>query len=247
MPVKPLVFLHGWGQSGRIWHEQRAYFSSMYAVNTPCLPGHGSAPGAPAADWVDRLAAGLPENPAIIVGWSLGGILAIRMALTYPGHVAALVLVATTPCFCCRPDWPFGCADDIFHMFEAGVRESPARTVRHFFNLMLHGDGLSRARVRAIADAAMEQKHPAGTDGLQEGLALLASEDLRDQLAKLSLPCLVVHGTTDTVVPVAAGTYLADHIAGATFIRYAGAGHAPFLTRTETFNRKLEVWCRNII
>jgi len=246
MPVKPLVFLHGWGQSGRIWHEQRAYFSSMYAVSTPCLPGHGSAPGAPAADWVDGLAAGLPESPAIVVGWSLGGILAMRLALAYPGHVAALVLVSATPCFCRRPDWPLGCADAVFRSFEADVRESPARAARHFFNLMLHGDGLSRARMRDIANAAMEHEHPAGIDGLREGLALLASEDLRDQLAKLSLPCLVVHGTTDTVVPVAAGTYLADHITGATFIRCAGAGHAPFLSQAETFNRQLEAWCRNI-
>ncbi len=244
--MKPLVFLHGWGQSDRIWHAQRTYFSGRHPLGMPCLPGHGGAPEAPATDWTDRLATSLPATPAVLIGWSLGGLLAIRLALAYPARVAALVLVATTPCFCRRTDWPLGCADDVFHDFETGVQKDPARAARHFFNLMLHGDGLSCAQSRAVARAAMERDRPAGAAALHEGLTLLAGLDLRAQLAELALPCLVLHGTADAVVPVTAGAYLAEHIAGAAFVRLEGAGHAPFLTQAEIFNRKLEAWCRNI-
>ncbi len=243
--MKPLVFLHGWGQSARIWQAQQPLFASRGPVLMPNLPGHGGTSDVPAPDWVVRLAAGLPRQPAMIVGWSLGGMLAIRIALASPERVAALVLVGTTPRFRRARDWKAGCPADIFHRFEQDVRGDPARAVRRFVSLMLHGDDLPHARRRAIM-AAANPDEPPSVDALRHGLDLLDRMDLRAQLARLRLPCLVMHGTRDAVTPFAAGAFLAANIAGAELVSF-DAGHAPFLTRADAFNHRLEAWCRKII
>jgi len=246
----PLAFLHGWGQSARVWHGQREHFSQGWSVNMLNLPGHGGAADAPASEWVNILQASLPEEPCVLVGWSLGGMLAMQLAAAFPQRIAGLVLVSTTPCFCNRPGWTHGCPDEVFRDSESGVKENTAKAMIRFFALILHvlhGDDLTRLEFNAIAKAAVDRTHPASTDGLIHGLSLLRDLDLRNMLSDIDIPCLVMHGDQDAVVPLAAGEYLADHISGAALERFEGCGHAPFLTETGKFNQRLEDWCRNIM
>lgn len=241
-----LVFLHGWGQSARVWHEQRTHFSPDWPVCTPNFPGHGGTPDAQMSEWLNILIAGLPES-SLLVGWSLGGMLAIQMAALSPQKIAGLVLVSTTPCFRNGTDWDAGCSDAIFKNFESGLQDHAARTISRFFALMLHGEVLSRPEFNAIVRDAVDRSHPASADGLRQGLTLLRELDLRNVLTGIKAPCLIMHGDQDAVVPLAAGEHLDGHIPGATFERFEGCGHAPFLTQPAKFNQLLEGWCRNII
>jgi len=245
--MTPLVFLHGWGQSARIWHEQLVRFSLEWPVSMLNLPGHGGAVDAPAPEWGNVLLAQMPTEPAVIIGWSLGGMLATELARMQPQRVAGLALVSTTPCFCNRPGWDAGCADSVFRDFELGVQENSARAMGRFFALMLHGDALSRPEYNAITRVAADRGHPASTEGLRQGLSLLGALDLRHKLTGIEAPCLVMHGEADAVVPLTAGEYLAGHIPKAAFERFAKCGHAPFLTQAGKFNQRLEDWCRNVI
>ena len=244
--MTPLVFFHGWGQSVRVWHGQQAHFSSEWPVSALNLPGHGGAADAMACEWVNISQAGLPEEPSVLVGWSLGGMLAIELAHRQPERVAGLVLVSTTPCFRNKPGWTHGCSDAVFRDFESGVQENSAKAMSRFFALMLHGDDLTRPEYNDIARAAVDRTHPASADGLRQGLSLLGDLDLRDLLTGIKAPCLVMHGDEDAVVPLAAGEYLAEHIPGAALEGFEGCGHAPLLTQAGKFNQRLEDWCRNI-
>lgn len=238
-----MAFLHGWGQSARIWHGQRHAFADARFIN---LPGHGGAAQAPAQAWVDRLAEALPDTPAILVGWSLGGLLAIQIALRHPHRVAALVLVSTTPCFAGRPDWPYGCEQTLLDGFRAGVEGASAKTLSRFFALMLHGDGLPRADYNALARASIDKQQQPTPAAMLEGLELLERMDLRQALHTIRQPALVVHGADDAVIPVGAGRFLADALPEARWLQFATCGHAPFLTHRNAFNRQLEAWCQSI-
>ncbi|MDX8410618.1 MAG: alpha/beta fold hydrolase [Mariprofundaceae bacterium] len=244
--MNPMLFMHGWGLSSQAWHGQAAYFSSRYDARFVNLPGHGGAPEANAEAWPDMLLRQMPDEPVIAVGWSLGGMLALHLALAHPERFRALVLVAATPRFTCAADWLHGCPDAMFDDFEAGVAQASNKALSRFFALMLHGDGLSRRRYQEIARQAVDRRHPPSSSALAVGLHWLARLDLRADLPKLNLPCLVMYGDGDRIVPPAAGHFMAGHLPHAREYIFSGCGHAPFLTQAETFNQQLETWCRAI-
>ena len=244
--MPPLVFLHGWGQSSRIWQHQADHFRRFAPVLTPQLPGHGGAAEAPPEAWLETLAAGLPDKPAVLVGWSLGGMLALELAHGFPERVAALALVSTTPCFRARDDWPHGCADATFRAFEQAVRAHSPKALARFFALMLQGDALPRSRTNELARHYIDREHPPTAGALAGGLALLAMLDLRRQLPHIKQPVWVAHGDHDAIIPAAAGHDLAGQLPHAAWHRFDACGHAPFLTQAEDFQQRLEAWCRNI-
>ena len=192
------------------------------------------------------LAEALPDAPAILVGWSLGGMLALQLAESHPGRVAGLALVSTTPCFGTRPDWPHGCSEATFRAFADGVGGNSTKLLGRFFALMLQGDGLARSRFNALAREAVDRRHPPSAAGLAAGLELLTDLDLRPLLPGIAQPAWVAHGDGDAVVPAAAGLELAGRLPLAAWHGFTQAGHAPFLTQPAAFEHGLEAWCRNI-
>jgi len=209
------------------------------------LPGHGGMPEAPVGEWPGILIRQCPERPIIMIGWSLGGMLALQLALRYSIRITSLVLVSTTPCFCRKKGWEHGCRESVFGNFEQGVAVHSHKTMSRFFALMFHDDELSRSTYNRLARAAVDRFHPPTQGALAAGLEILSNLDLRAELHKLHLPCLVLHGECDTVVPIAAGRALAAGIADARFLGLPDCGHAPFLTQANLFNQILEEWCRN--
>lgn len=242
----PMAFLHGWGQSRQIWYQQISTFPEALFLN---LPGHGGS--AEHDDWIEAIAGQLPDSPSIIVGWSLGGIIAMQLALKCPEKVKGLALISTTPSFCNRADreqaaWENGCQQDVFDAFESGIRENSAKTMGRFFMLMLQGDGISRSDYNRIAKAGIDKKYPPTQATLTKGLDHLVSTDLREAVASISIPTLVMHGAQDAIIPTAAGAWLAKALPQATWQAFDSCGHAPFLTHPEAFNESLERWCQTI-
>ncbi len=246
--MKPaLVFLHGWAQSPLAWRWQRAWFESRgFRVKTPGLPGHGDAPDAPGEDWTGILARALPDAPLVLVGWSLGGLLAMKLALAMPKRVAGLALVGATPCFRARPDWPHGADEASFLTFVHAAESGAPRLLQRFFLLMLHGESFSRAEMHALAQTVVDKRHPPTRQGLLAGLSLLESCDLRPESQRIHTPTLVVHGEQDAVTPPAAGRWLAEHLPRGRWHPMPG-GHAPHLAQPKAFNQTLEAWCETII
>ncbi|MDT8375166.1 MAG: alpha/beta fold hydrolase [Mariprofundaceae bacterium] len=237
----PVVFLHGWGQSGQIWQRQRDVFPDATFLN---LPGHGGTPDA--SDWIKAIAGQLPESPCIIIGWSLGGMIAMQLAIKFPEKVAALALVSTTPCFCMKNGWKHGCSNELLQTFKSGIETNAEKTMRRFFALMFQGDGISRQACNDIARIAFDRANPATEAGLRRGLEQLEQLDLRRQLSQIMQPALVMHGEKDAVVPCRAGRQLARSLPNSSWHPIMHCGHAPFLSQTEIFNEALEAWCHTI-
>ncbi len=235
----PLVFLHGWGQSERIWFQQRQFFPNAIFIN---LPGHGGTADTPAEQWIQIIADQLPEQPAVLVGWSLGGILAMEIACHRLKRLKALVLISSTPSFRMRDGWEYGCSKHIFSAFEQAAITQSTRVMSRFFALTLHGDGLSRSTYNNLARQAVNRQTPVTMAGITTGLELLSTIDLRDQLHTLSLPTLIVHGTQDAIVPFAASRALAKALPNNQLQTFETCGHAPFLTQPEAFNTFLNNW-----
>jgi len=174
-----------------------------------------------------------------LLGWSLGGQVAQLLASRRQVELAGLILVSTTPRFVAGADWPHGLPVLQLRALRRDLQRAYARTLGEFFKLMFSGEQLAPERFRAIVRFAAGAARLPDATAVLAGLELLRATDLRGQTVT-GLPCLVVHGEQDCIIPAGAGNYLAAHIPGAQLALFPAAGHAPFLTNPEQFCARLE-------
>ena len=109
-----LVLLHGWGLNLRVWDGLIREMANSFRIITVDLPGHGRSAWNPKActpaaqAWQVHAALESVSTRYSLLGWSLGGQIALDLAAAVPGSVERLVLVATTPRFAVAADWPYG-------------------------------------------------------------------------------------------------------------------------------------------
>lgn len=236
-----LVLLHGWGLHGGVWNALASRLARRFRLHVVDLPGHGHSRGIPFAGLdaaVDAVAASVPERVRAC-GWSLGGLVALRLAARHPDRVASLALVSATPCFVRREGWPQAMARETLEDFALGLREEPSRTIRRFVNLNALGGPQARERMRELA-AMLDERGPPAAEALASGLATLRDTDLRDEVAAIECPATVIHGGRDALVPPGAGRWLAGALPRAAFVEIAEAAHLPIVSHPESVASALE-------
>jgi pimeloyl-[acyl-carrier protein] methyl ester esterase len=234
-----LVLLHGFAMHGGLFAPLLPELAPRFRVHAVDLPGHGcSAPGpvrdiASLARAIDEATAAV-EGPLIVVGWSLGGQAALQWALARPERVGKLVLVATTPSFVARDDWPSALATDALARFGDELRVAYRLTLLRFLTLQMQGSEDGRRTLAQLRGSLFDRGEPSPAT-LASTLAILVGTDLRSSLHAISAPALVIAGERDTLVPVAATHALAAALPRASHATIAGAAHAPFLSHPDAF------------
>ena len=240
----PLVLLHGWGLHAGLFAPLLPALCRQFRVHAVDLPGHGhSAPVAPLTldALVDAVRGAVEEEgaPLRVLGWSLGGQVAMRWAMRERGRIARLALVATTPRFVACPDWEPAMDAGTLRRFGDELAVSWRVTMQRFLALQVHGSDAGRATLAALRDLLLSRVEPP-PDALADALALLASTDLRGRVHAIAAPTLVVSGERDLIAPAAAGAWLAAALPDARYVCIAGAAHAPFLSHRAAFDAALE-------
>jgi pimeloyl-[acyl-carrier protein] methyl ester esterase len=218
--VSDVVLLHGWGSTPGVFDELSRKLDP-YTPHALPLPESGSLDAA-ALD----VAARAPRQCAVI-GWSLGAQIAIRWACTYPQQVTRLVLMAATPSFVQRDDWPHGVHAEVFRAFSEELERDAPRTLRRFAALQTRADTHAKRVTHALRAA---EANVSDVARLVAGLRILSGTDLREQASTISVPALVIHGENDTLVPRAAAEFLSRTMPGARCEIVNGAAHAPFMS-----------------
>ena len=235
---QPLVLLHGWSMNLRAFDALAAELESRFELIAVDLPGHGRSAGTPLPGDIDALAEVLRPcipNHAIVLGWSLGGMAALALA---KAPISALVIVASTPCFVARPDWPHGMAPAVLEGFAARLRTETHATVHDFLELQLRGSPQAAMLLRA-QQAALEAHGSATDAALATGLQLLRQTDLRERLPDIGLPTLVIAGQYDRVTHPAAGRALAAALPRGEYLEFSRTGHAPMLSHPSELATKI--------
>lgn len=226
-----LALVHGWGMNARVFDDLAARLTAEFDIRAHDLPGHGGrdvlSDNALAA-WASDLAHALPDGTTL-VGWSLGGQVALRTALDYPQKVARLVLLAATPKFLATDDWQHGMAPHDLDAFADALRVDPEKTLLRFLSLQTRGIAEQKMMLHALRESLFAK--PQATDtALAAGLAILRDTDLRDEVRRLTQPVLVVHGVLDTLTPPGAGAWLAATLPRVQHVEIGRAAHAPHLS-----------------
>ncbi|MDR0703237.1 MAG: alpha/beta fold hydrolase [Azoarcus sp.] len=229
----PLVFLHGWAMTPAIWQPMAgALGGDASDIHIPALPGHGVATANPRnslAAWVEALAPALPRD-AVLVGWSLGALLALELARVRPRQVARLALIGSTPRFVASADWPHGLDEKTVSDFIEGYARDPAATLRRFLILQTLGDDARDHLFRRLSEAVCAPRDGQTPKALADGLHILAATDLRANLAAIEQPVCLIHGDGDALMPPAAVRWLADTLPRARLRMLENRGHAPLVS-----------------
>ncbi|MDP1634996.1 MAG: alpha/beta fold hydrolase, partial [Gallionellaceae bacterium] len=176
------------------------------------------------------------SEPLDVLGWSLGGQVALHWAKCEPEKVRRLVLVTSTPCFAEREDWQFGMPQQTLAQFGAELEKNHAATLRRFIALQLRGSENERELLGQLRESLFSRGEP-DMGALRGGLEILRDADLRATLPDIKQPTLLIAGERDKLTPPEASYYLAQTMPSARVVEVAGAAHAPFLSHPEIFVR----------
>ena len=225
--MKTLIFLHGWGADGSVWHKQAQAFQEQFEVQAPTIPAWDPA-------WLAAYLQNYSLPDCLLVGWSLGGMLLLELLAKHPASVGGLVLVGVAPVFCSQPDHPWGQPPAAVRAMRRALKSNPQKVLRDFA-----GSCLSSAE-----EAYQAQVVPlfAGANGsdLTAGLDYLLNRDLRPLLSGLPAAPTIIQGDQDRIVPPEQARFLQEHLPGSKLRLFSGAGHLPFWTQTGRFNEILE-------
>jgi pimeloyl-[acyl-carrier protein] methyl ester esterase len=239
---RPLVLLHGWAGSGRLWRFQHELADGCRLV-IPDLRGHGLS-SAPAEGFgLDDLVSDifilferLGLSDAILLGWSLGSQVALAAFPRLQERLAGLVLVGATARFTAMDGYPHGLPANKIRGMGLRLRREFARTMGEFFRSMFAQGELTPGQEGRIGREILAEGRLPTPEAAHAALAILASADLRERLPAIDCPVLILHGSEDTICPPGSARFLAERLPDARLVAFAGAGHAPSLSRPEQFN-----------
>lgn len=225
-----LALVHGFTQTARAWDPLRELLGGRFEVLTPDLPGHGHRSDVRADLWEAARLIGEDCGRAVYLGYSMGGRVALHLALARPDLVDRLVLVGVTP----------GIEDDDERAARRQADEELARS--------LEADGVEAFLQSWLAQpmfaglgagaAGLDARRANTAAGLASGLRRLGTgtqDPLWSRLGRLTMPVLVVAGGRDERFARLAAEMVGRIGGAARRALVPDAGHACHLERPEAF------------
>jgi pimeloyl-ACP methyl ester carboxylesterase len=233
----PLVFIHGSGDSGRIWRLQVEHFGKERAFAID-LPGHGErADTLPAEITVEDYAravhevitSGLRLQRPIIAGHSLGGAIALQMGLEYGEELGGLILIGT------------GARLRVSPVILQEARDAPDLAREHTNALCLLPE-----HVPTIGAQILREQVKTKPGILYRDLLACDTFDVISRLHEITLPTLVICGSEDLMTPPKYSTFLHAHLSGveggARLHIFPEAGHYVMWEQPEMVNQAIKEW-----
>lgn len=195
MPL-PLVVISGWAMPPGAIEDCLPEDRTIHWLTPEQLAGacsQGIAEGID--DWLGQL----PDH-AVWVGWSLGGQLAMSASELFPGRIATVITLCSSPCFVAGPDWTHGVSPALFDEFRQRLARSPQATLEHFCSLMLYGASGAKAQRRALRARDWPMLPEPGC--LERTLGWLGGLDQRELWRHPVVPARHLFGEMDSLVSV---------------------------------------------
>jgi non-heme chloroperoxidase len=252
----PVVFSHGWPLSGDAWEDQMFFLAEHgYRVIAHDRRGHGRSSKAwhgndmnTYADDLATLLDTLDITGATLVGHSTGGGEVARYIGRHgTGRVSKAVLVgAVTPQMMVSPGNPEGVPMSVFDGIREGVRSDRAQ---FFLDLTMPFFGFNRPGAKVsegMRQSFLIQGLQCSIKSAHACVKQFSETDFTEDLKKMTVPTLVIHGDDDQIVPLATTARRAVEILPqARLSVYEGAGHGLPSTHKDQLNAELLAFLRS--
>ncbi len=231
-PKGNLVLLHGWGLHSIVWDHLMPSLLANFQVTVVDLPGMGNSP-LPNVPYdlefiTEQVLAVAPEK-AHVVGWSLGGLVALNMAQRAPERVLSVATFNTSPKYTADAQWKAAMAEEVLAKFAEVLAEDQEGTLIRFLALNCKGSITMRQDVRELQQILYFCGLP-NPRALAGGLEILQTTDFRAVLPQLSMPILMMFGESDHIVPAAVMPEVAALSEEVDVALLKGMAHVPFIS-----------------
>ena len=254
-----IVFIHGLASSSKVYAAQIKHFRHMYRCIALDLFGHGNSDSpspisvgsefyslSSHAKSIMALLSHLAVETATFIGWSLGSIISLTIALAYPKILDNLILVATTPVFFIPEgdDFP-GLGPSEAAMFLDNVENH----YEIFYEPFVLGQYPEAKELHPRPDYVEEAISDAASmlpDVIFQNVALSGNTDLRPSLREIKTRTLIINGSDDIYCQLSGAKWMAGVLEDCTFISYVHCGHVPFVGPfSERFSTDVAVFLKN--
>jgi len=238
-----LIFLNGWSASASLLGELPNLLSEKYELIVVDHIYQYSP------EEIRRKIEALLNDETVLLGWSLGGMLALQALIedsSLSAKLRAVIVLQATPCFMKKADWTSGVAEDAFIDLEAEVEtQNGKKLVRLFTQLMLAGSvdpSAERKRINGRYTAGNLPAWPV----LKKGLLYLRELDLRHSLEQLQLPVYGLYGANDALIRPEVMSFLEKHCASFKGQIIPQMGHFPFGQFAGTIAHKIMTFLESV-
>lgn len=248
---RPVVLIHGWPLSADSWdpvalalaeNGYRAIAYDRRGFGRSQQPWQGYDYDTFADDLADVLEAQGVSQDIALVGFSMGGGEVARYMARHGGLsvVRAALVSSVVPCMLKSQDNPEGIEQAVFDDMNAGIRHDRAHFFAGFFKTFFGVGMLSQPVSNELLDWARGMAMQASLRATLECAKAFAATDFREDLEAFRVPTLIVHGTADKTVPIAASARAAHAgIAKSTLLKYDDAPHGLFATEKHRLSKDL--------
>lgn len=232
--AKKVYLIHGWAANRHVFDDFIPRLPHDWEVHALNLPGHGDAPFSDDFDIAaiaDHYAAQI-DTPAHILGWSLGGLVALYLAARHPDKVKSLCLTASFAKFTAEADYPEGLSHPALAKMVGAFQQDYAKHIKQFLQLQLLNTQHADTVLHKVLPDLIRHGAPRA---LQAALDAVNRADARPFLAHIQQPVLLVYGRKDAITPPRMGEYLHRHLPDSRLHLIEKAAHAPFLSHADEF------------
>ena len=215
----PVILIHGAGSNHLVWPAELRRLAGQRVLAVD-LPGHGRSGGvahqtiASYADQMIELLAALGLFQAVFIGHSMGGAVALDLAVRHPAHVAGLGLISTGAYLGVDP----GFLEDLSNPLTVP-------SALHTFQTRAFAATTSPALIERCMQVMRETR----TSVLYGDWRACAVFDQREAITHIEAPAWIIAGSEDRLIPIAYAHYLAGRIPAARLQVLSGAGHMSLL------------------
>ena len=244
-----MVFLHGWSLGKEAFAGQRDALSDRYRVIVPDMRGHGNSKRFEQGDGIDTLAGDLERllvaldlSDVVLVGWSMGALVAWQTA-TGPqrGRIRGIVTIDMVPRVLNGDGWQHGLRAGT-HLYDIDIDLSKMRddwrTFTHAYVPMVFACGKAIERRELIEDM-LELVSDNDLGSMTNLWRALVHADFVDTVQKLDVPTLITYGALSQIYTEEAAAWMDEHIPLSRRVCFAESGHAPHLEEPQRFNQVL--------
>jgi non-heme chloroperoxidase len=243
---RPIILIHGWPLSDEMYEYQyNDLMNAGFRAIGITLRGFGKSDkpygthnyDIHASD-IKKILSKLDIKDAVLVGFSMGGSIAIRFVSMYDGaHVAKLVLCgAAAPIWTQRKDFPYNLPQSaVDELIELNYKDRP-KLLSNFAKIF---SAAETSLNEGLGDWLYGIGLSASSHATAKCLMALRDTDLRPDMKKIKIPTLIIHGKKDKICSFDLAEQMKLGIQNSQIVVFENSGHSMFIEETEKFNKEL--------